>query len=280
MQGIVLMDMKTSDIRTDVTQILHLHRNQVDKAILEWLTPVEYHSRLNDLISKRQPGTGEWLLNSEGFKTWLNTSKMTLFCPGIPGAGKTFLTSIVIEALYERYQGDETIGIAYIYFDFRRREEQKMSVLLASLLKQMCRGLALPKCVGKLYDKHKARETRPRQAELSEALRSVVSEFSRCFILIDALDECHADSDIRDQFLSEIFSIQVESGLNLFATSRFISEISDQFEKGLVLEITAHEEDVQRYLDHHMTKLRPFVLLNVDLQHEIKNEITRIIGGM
>lgn len=252
----------------------------MDKAILEWLTPVEYHSRVNDSISERQPGTGQWLLNSEVFKTWLNTSKMTLFCPGIPGAGKTILTSIVIEALYEHYKGDENIGIAYVYFDFRRREEQRMSVLLASLLKQMCRGPALPKCVEKLYDKHQARKTRPGQVELSETLLSVVSNFSRCFIIIDALDECQADSDIRNQFLSEIFSIQVKCGLNLFATSRFISEICDQFEKGLVLEISAHEEDVQRYLDHHMTQLRPFVLQNVDLQYEIKKEITQVIGGM
>src|SRR4051794_26026815 len=106
-------------------------------AILEWLTPVEYHSRLSEFIGKRQTGTGQWLLNSEEFQTWLNASKTTLFCPGIPGAGKTILTSIVIEDLYERY---ETAGMAYIYFDFRHLEEQRMTVLLASLVKQLSRG--------------------------------------------------------------------------------------------------------------------------------------------
>jgi hypothetical protein len=41
----------------------------------------------------------EWLLDSDEFQTCLDTDKQTLFCPGIPGAGKTILSSIVVDYL-------------------------------------------------------------------------------------------------------------------------------------------------------------------------------------
>ena len=59
------------------------------RMILDWLTPIDYAPQQSDFISRRQAGTGEWLLGSEQFKTWVETEKQTLFCPGIPGAGKT-----------------------------------------------------------------------------------------------------------------------------------------------------------------------------------------------
>ncbi|PVI01419.1 hypothetical protein DM02DRAFT_525133, partial [Periconia macrospinosa] len=46
----------------------------------------------------------EWLLNLAEFKSWIETKNQTLFCPGIPGAGKKILTSIVVEELSTRFQ--------------------------------------------------------------------------------------------------------------------------------------------------------------------------------
>src|SRR5438045_2885380 len=87
--------------------------DQDHKKILDWLTPVNYASQQNDYLRRRQSGTGQWLLDSEEYQAWLKTSKQTLFCPGIPGAGKTILTSIVISDLCNKFHNDITIGIAY-----------------------------------------------------------------------------------------------------------------------------------------------------------------------
>src|SRR5438067_9082960 len=88
-----------------------------DLEILDWLTPINYDPQQNDFLARRQPGTGHWLLNSAEYKTWVKTDKQILFCPGIPGAGKTILTSIVVDYLTtcNQFSNDSTIGIAYIY---------------------------------------------------------------------------------------------------------------------------------------------------------------------
>ena len=124
-----------------------------------------------------------------------------LFCPGIPGAGKTILTSIVVDQLMTRFEKDKTIGIAYIYCNFQRQDEQKAGDLLGSLLKQLAQdqSSSLPETVKALYDKHKDKRTRPSFDEIRRSLHSVAAQYSRVFIFIDALDECQVAGGCRDK---------------------------------------------------------------------------------
>jgi hypothetical protein len=154
-----------------VDQLNQRQNDQERLAILDWLTPIDYTSQQNDYISRRQAGTSQWLLDSTEFQTWLETGNKTLFCPGIPGAGKTILTSIVVEDLCNRFQNDATIVVAYLYCDFRRQDEQTAEDLLASLLKQLAQGrYSLPDNVKSLHDKHKDKRTRLLFNEISKAL--------------------------------------------------------------------------------------------------------------
>jgi DNA replication protein DnaC len=123
--------------RDNVVKLVQYQEDQGRRAILDWLTSIDYAPQQNDFITRRQEGTGQWLLNSMEYQSWRETNKQTLFCLGIPGAGKTILTSIIVEELNTRFSNDPTIGIAYIYCNFRRQEEQKIDDLLASLLKQL-----------------------------------------------------------------------------------------------------------------------------------------------
>jgi Cdc6-like AAA superfamily ATPase len=260
-------------------------RSKVDRIeeleILNWLTPIDYDTQQNDYIRRRQLGTGKWLLDSEEFQTWLQTSKQTLYCPGIPGAGKTILTSIVVDDLIRWPQGNPNVGIAYLYCNFRQQEEQKAEDLLASLLKQLSQGQSsLPDSVRDLYDQHKQKRTRPLFDETARALQFVAAIYSRVFIVIDALDECQVSDGCRSRFLSEIFNLQAKCGANIFATSRFVPEITEKFNGSTLLEICASNEDVRKYLKGHMSKLPSFVSHNIDLQEEIMTEIAQAVDGM
>ena len=53
-----------------------------------------------------------------------------------------------------------------------------------------------------------------------------------------------------------------------------------EFEGSVSLEIRATNEDVQRYLDGHISQLPSFVKRNPDLQGKIKIEIARTVDGM
>jgi NACHT domain len=267
--------------RDNVVKLVQHQDYQQSRTVLDWLTPVDYALQQSDFINRRQAGTGQWLIDSAEFKVWVENDKQTLFCPGIPGAGKTILTSIVVDELTTRFRNDKSVGIAYLYCNFRRQDEQKAEELLASLVKQLAQSRSsLPESVKSLHDKHKDKRTRPSFDEISRALQSVAVMYSRVIIVVDALNECQASDGCRARLLSEIFGLKAKCGANIFATSRFIPEITDKFEGSISLEICASSEDVRRYLDGHMFRLPGFVGRSPELQEEIKSKIIQSVHGM
>ena len=252
-----------------------------DLEILDWIAPADYGSQQTDYFARRQPGTGQWLLNSAEYQSWLDIKGQTLFCPGIPGAGKTILTSIVVNDLHERYRDHLSIGVAYLYCNFRRQDEQTLGHLLAGLLRQLAgRYPVLPVSVKVLYDGYKTIHTRPLLEQFSSTLHAVAATYSRVFIVVDALDECQTSDGCRARLLSELFDIQKRHGANILATSRIIQDIAKKFEGSASLEIRARDDDVQKYLAHHIVKLPSFVLSNPELQHHIKTTIAETVNGM
>lgn len=132
--------------------------------ILEWITKIDYGQRQSDHFGKCQEGTGSWLLESDNFRTWLSGCEKVLFCHGMPGAGKTVLTSIIINELDDKYWTDNTVGTAYLYCEYKRQDDDDLKPidLLLSLLKQLTEGLNfIPRAVQDLYDRHNRKKTRP-----------------------------------------------------------------------------------------------------------------------
>jgi hypothetical protein len=256
-----------------------LDRNE-DLEVLSWLTPIDYGPLQSDFIKRRQEGTGTWMLHTDEFKTWLEQREKTLFCPGIPGAGKTILAAIVVDHLYDQYASDPTTGIAYVYCNFRRQHEQKPEDLLSSLLKQLAQEQpSLPESVKTLYERHNRKRTRPSFNEIEETLRSVAANYSRVFVVVDALDECGVSEGGRQKFLSAIFNIRAKVGANLFTTSRINDDIANLFEGVLSFQIHATNEDVERYLDGQMSLLQPDIL-DDELRDMIRREIIKAVDGM
>ena len=278
-----------SDVVHDIVSTTRINvetmRSKLDKEedlnILNWLAPIDYATQQSDYIGRRQPGTGRWLLDSPEYQEWLDTPGKTLFCPGIPGAGKTILTAIVIDDIYSRFQRDTSVGIAYLYCDFRRQHEQNIEDLLSNLLKQLTQKQAsIPDCVRTLYDQYRKQPKRPTLDEISSILHSVSILYSRIFIIVDALDECQVTNGCRTRLLSGIFELQARVRANIFSTSRYNPEIVERFKESISLEIRARDEDVQTYLAGHMTRLPPFVSGNPDLQNKVKATISKAVDGM
>jgi hypothetical protein len=252
------------------------------RSIAEWLTPINYAVQQNDFFNRRQEGTGNWFLESEEFQLWLTQPREypTLFCPGIPGAGKTMITSIVIAYLQTHFQTDPKVGIAYIFFSFQQQDKQNPNDLVASLLRQLAHGHGLQP-VKELYKKHQDNGTHASLKDLLATLHAVVTSYSRVIILIDALDECQVH-DSREMFLQELFSLQKKAGrtMNIFATSRYGQPIEEFFENSLKRNIYADEADVRRYIDDKLQRFRSWVAKNDSLKEMIKETLAKAVDGM
>lgn len=254
-----------------------------DVEMLDWLTRFDYGSIHSDYLMIRQPQTGQWLINSEEFQDWLTTRNRTLFCPGIPGAGKTVLTTIVIAHLQSKFRDDPDTGIAYIYCNFRRHDEQKIYELLATIVKQLAESQpSLPASIKDLYNGHKQKRTRPTHEEILTVLNALVAKYKRVFIVVDALDECQVADHCRVRFLSSISDIQKKHGINLFTTSRFIPEILDYFKcpNTISLEVRASPDDVALYIKNNISQLPSCVQESQELQGEIVKGICDSVDGM
>ncbi|KAF5722703.1 hypothetical protein FMUND_2580 [Fusarium mundagurra] len=180
---------------------------------------------------------------------------------GLPGAGKTFLVSIVIRHLQYLFDNDSNTGIAYHYCDSRHQGIETVNLILSSILKQLAQSqVSLPDTMRTLYSMHKKRDTRPSLKEIK---------------IIDGLDECR----VWRELMTELRGLQ---GVNILTTCRFIPEISN--DKGLrwstVLEVQAREKDIRKFLSRNLLKLGRFVANNQQLQEDVCKAILGASGGM
>lgn len=188
----------------------------------------------------------------------------------------------MVDQLHARFRDDPKVGIAYIYCNYQRQDEQSIDNLLASVLKQFAkRQPSLLRSVKDLYSRHKTEETRPSRDDISKTLQTACRTCSRVFIVVDALDECQAADGCRANFLSELFRLQTDHRANIFATSRHDLAISDLFkDNSITLEIRASTDDVARYLGSHISHL-PLVVQDMPgIQNEIIMGISKMSYGM
>lgn len=221
-------------------------------------------------------------MSSPQYQEWNESSGKTLYCPGIPGAGKTILTSIVINDLVSKAESNTEVGIAYVYCSFERATEQNREHILSSLLKQLAeRAPDVPESLRSIFEKHKNWQTRPSFGELSQTFESVCKMFAKVYILIDALDECQADG-CRSSLLKTLFKQRTgtEAPVHLFATSRFIPEIEEEFKDPLKCEIKASEKDVRDYVSHRISEIRVRIDKTPGLETEIIDGVTQAVRGM
>jgi len=66
-------------------------------SILAWLSPLDPKLRNQDIRDRRIESVGEWVLQTEEFRSWCAGSEAgksdnaVLFCYGNPGVGKTYI---------------------------------------------------------------------------------------------------------------------------------------------------------------------------------------------
>ena len=277
----IVIDDAMPGINAKVREIRTSQARQEAKEILNWLAKKGYGSVHSSAFKSWQPGTAQWFLESAEYQNWLTGAKGRLLCHGMQGAGKTVIAAIAINHSRTMADEDESLGVAFIYFNINERDEQSPENLLASLVKHLGngKGPSLSPLIAQLFERHQRHQTRPSLNELSTLFRHISTTYSDIHIIIDALDECNSRS--RRTLLREIFSAQELPGVNIrvLVTSRPNGDIQQLFNGFPSLEIYARDDDVRIYVGERISELNS-VIVNDDIRDNIMETVVSEARGM
>ncbi|KAJ7676953.1 ankyrin repeat-containing domain protein [Mycena polygramma] len=249
------------------------------KRILDWISPSNFFQRQADIFSTWQPGTGEWLLADSQFTDWENSCGEVLWCRGMPGAGKTVLVSMVVNYLRDKFRN--STGTACIYLNHKEADTQTPTNVFASLCKQLLLGRFIPQQIRELYKQHSNEGTRPSMDAIVKALQTVVSQYTKVYLVVDALDEC---PEVQRNVLLQCLALATEgSSVNLMITSRPHITLDSFFPHPRLIEIHATEGDIHLYLDTQIKnspRLSRHVQTRPELRAEVHSKILANVQGM
>ncbi|KAK4161348.1 ankyrin repeat-containing domain protein [Cladorrhinum sp. PSN259] len=263
-----------------------------DQKILDWISPAEYTKRHmtkhDDTLKTWHRKTGGYLFDSSEFADWIQDTGTTLFCYGDPGAGKTVIASAVIDKIHDILEDDTRQGLAYFYAEYKDSDNQSASQILQKLLKDLATRrrrttLQLPISVQQLYERCQRLSKSPSDEQLMGALESVVEEFEKVVIVIDALDELPPESQFGA--CGPICDIQRKTGkVSFLATSRRNEEVESlqafTTSSCRKFEIKARDGDIKVYVEGRLSQVRRRWTGDRNLKDEILESIPEAAKGM
>ena len=98
---------------------------KIDKeyqVIGDWLSPFDFDAIQEEIFDKCHSGMRKWMLESDRFQQWSKSHNETLWCPGIPGAGKTYLASIIIDYLQRQPSSEGQIAVLCLFCNSTRKQ--------------------------------------------------------------------------------------------------------------------------------------------------------------
>ncbi|KAF4553374.1 Hypothetical protein D9617_7g031010 [Elsinoe fawcettii] len=165
-------------------------------------------------------GTGQWLLGHPDFSAWSAAPGGLFWLCGGPGFGKSILSSVVIDWLHGRSNGDP--HIAYFFFHFPDSAKQSLEDALRSLIAQLSvMADGMMKRLAKLWKQCHEGTRQPSLKDLQSTLMDMLREGHETWIILDALDECAHRDDSTVGVLPWIrATMETNTCVHIFATSR------------------------------------------------------------
>ena len=241
---------------------------------------MDYFEQHRDYISRRQIGTGQWFLQDARFQDWVHSKRAVLFCPGIPGAGKTIMAALAIDHLLRTCHSSDS-PVVSIYCDYKRQGEQSFEHMLCTLLRQIVDiRVDVPKIVHDFLTAYKTKGITPSVDEIKQALGAISNSLHELTIVVDALDECEPRA--RHDLLQAVETLHRQCSVRYLATSRYFPEIESHsaFCEKPKLEVRASDEDLEKYIRSRASELHRQVASNPDLLENLVSSTVNATGGM
>ncbi|KAF7506336.1 hypothetical protein GJ744_011909 [Endocarpon pusillum] len=265
-------------------------RLQIDshhETIRRWLAAPDPSINYNKALRDRHARTGTWFIESKIFADWKSVPALFLCLYGIPGCGKTILSSTILEDVLDHCSLKPDLAVLYFYFDFNDIEKQQHEKMIHSLIVQLysqCTGTS--KDLETLYSSCMNGERQPTCDKLLATLHQMMGSFKEIYLILDALDEC---SD-RLALLVDIeeFNSWKDANLHILTTSRRERDIEEFLEpfnedQGKIsIQSTLVNDDIRAYVHDRLQTDRSLKRWQKELKvlQEIENALMEKANGM
>jgi hypothetical protein len=255
--------------------------------ICSWLSALDPSTNYHKAHKQRQAETGLWLLDGPKFTEWKESAGSRLWLYGIPGCGKTILSSTIIEHLLQHCHGNDRMVTAYFYFDFNDIQKQDPELMLRSLVCQLVqRSVTIPKGVDALFSACNNGQRQPSLHALLEITSQVMRQFTHAYIVLDALDECTQRQELMDM-LETVAGWQLDN-VHMLMTSRKERDIESSLESfvkeedTICLQRDVVDKDIQRYVQQRLGDDKGLAKWNKDaaVRQEIEAALMHGAHGM
>ncbi|KAF8241747.1 hypothetical protein K440DRAFT_608219 [Wilcoxina mikolae CBS 423.85] len=264
------------------------------KECANWLSPADMETDKDTASRVKTPGTTEWLLRTRELKDWIHGGQAVraVWLSGIPGAGKTVLSSSVIEHLQTMQEAVQSTisSVLYFFCSYKQPDKNTCLAMLRSFIYQII--LQDEQLISYVYEQfigspHSITVVMCKKM-LSHLLGSCApSGTSKTFMIIDGLDELPEAE--RDEFLPIMKHLLTkepfDTVLRVFIASQDLPDISKAISrKSTRISVgDKNQKDIRTYIELATDDLVERLELDEEdpeMGKQIIESLTERAGGM
>jgi KaiC/GvpD/RAD55 family RecA-like ATPase len=226
--------------------------------IRKWLSAPDPSINYQKALKQRQDDTGLWFLESDQCAEWKTDTASFVWLHGIPGCGKTILSSTILQNVLQHCDGDPGKVVAYFFFDFNDVQKQKPVLMVRSLICQLSQQcVRIPTSLDTLFSSYENGQRQPSLHALLEVLQQIMREFPHVYIVLDALDECSERAELTN--ILETMSAWLLQNSHTLLTSRRERDIESSLETFIrqqnivCLQSELVDRDIQKYVQQRLS---------------------------
>lgn len=176
-------------------QLEKAKREDAQRRIIAAIPSVDNMAQHRKLGRLRQDGTSTWILRHDVYQDWyVAKCSSTICCFGIPGCGKTMLSSFIISSLQVDAVSTEA-RIVYYYCDYADPRTLQAERILGTILKQLFVSGHIPEIVERKFPRGYGEDAQTLDIiDLIDLVCLAIEQTSLTFVILDGLDECDKNS--------------------------------------------------------------------------------------
>jgi Cdc6-like AAA superfamily ATPase len=274
-------------ISRDVKDVVLTQKQQ---EIFRWLSPSDPSTNYNKALSQRQEGTGLWFVQSSCFQRWQTRQNSFVWLHGIPGCGKTILSSTIISYIEKTYP--ERL-LLYFYFDFTDSGKQTLENVVRSLIGQLYRKRTDAQMVlDSLFSSYENGRRQPGCESLCKVFLQMINQAEEVYLVLDALDECQTRKGMSSEGLLlwlETLLQPDQRNLHLLVTSRpehdieiVLYDLAKREEDIVPIQSDLIRDDIRSYIHTTVREKKGLKRWNsrADVLEEIETQLMEKANGM